>query len=143
MEPGDTRAHGDAAHDRDDRIGANERSVRWAMLLTGGFMLVEVAGGLFSGSLALLADAVDGFEARCLRELRPDRARIAEHVERSLMLVTALSPRIGYDAAAAIARDAHARGVTLREAAIDSGRVSADEFDAWVRPETMVGSEGG
>jgi len=94
-------------------------------------------------SIALLADAVDGFEARCLRELRPDRARIAEHVERSLMLVTALSPRIGYDAAAAIARDAHARGVTLREAAIDSGRVTAEEFDAWVRPEAMVGGGGG
>jgi len=90
-------------------------------------------------SIALLGDAVGGFEACCLRELRPDRERIAQHLERSLMLVTALTPQIGYEAAAAIAREAHTRGLTLREAALESGRVSAEEFDAWVRPEAMVG----
>jgi fumarate hydratase class II len=93
-------------------------------------------------SIALLADAVDGFEAHCLRELHPDRDRIARLLERSLMLVTALSPHIGYDAAAAIAHDAHARGVTLREAALASGRVTAEQFDDWVRPESMVGGGG-
>ena len=89
-------------------------------------------------SIALLADAAVSFEAHCLRGLEPRRERIAELLERSLMLVTALSPHIGYDAAAAIAKDAHARGVTLREAALASGRVTAEQYDAWVRPEQMV-----
>jgi fumarate hydratase class II len=92
-------------------------------------------------SIELLADAIASFDARCLAGLEPRRERIAEHLERSLMLVTALAPHVGYDAAAAIAEDAHARGVTLREAALDSGRVSAEDFDAWVRPEDMVGRE--
>jgi fumarate hydratase class II len=93
-------------------------------------------------SIELLADAVASFDERCLRDLEPRRERIAEHLERSLMLVTALAPHVGYDAAAAIAEEAHARGVTLREAALDSGRVSAEQFDAWVRPERMVGRDG-
>lgn len=65
--------------------------------------------------------------------------RIRELVERSLMLVTALSPRIGYDRAAQIAKKAHGEGTTLREAALALGYVSAADFDRWVRPETMVG----
>jgi fumarate hydratase, class II len=60
-------------------------------------------------------------------------------VQRSLMLVTALNPHIGYDKAAAIAKKAHAEGTTLREAALALGYVSAEQFDAWVRPEDMVG----
>ena len=58
------------------------------------------------------------------------------------MLVTALAPHVGYDAAARIARNAHAKGTTLRESALELGIVKADEFDAWVRPETMVGEAG-
>ena len=93
-------------------------------------------------SIELLAAGVASFDERCLRGLEPDRERIAAHLERTLMLVTALTPHIGYDAAAAIAKDAHARGVTLREAALDSGEVDADDFDAWVRPEAMTGPPG-
>ena len=64
--------------------------------------------------------------------------RIREHMERSLMLVTALTPKIGYDKAAAIAKAAHARGTTLREEAIRLGHVTAEDFDRLVRPERMV-----
>ena len=70
--------------------------------------------------------------------LQADRERIAEHVGRSLMLVTALSPRIGYDRAAEVAKKAHHEGTTLREAALALGYVSEDEFDELVRPERMV-----
>ncbi len=90
-------------------------------------------------SIRLLADGARSFDAHCARGIEPDRDRIAELVGRSLMLVTALSPHIGYDTAAAIARAAHASGGTLREAALASGHVTAEQFDAWVRPEHMVG----
>jgi fumarate hydratase class II len=90
-------------------------------------------------SIRLLAGGVRSFDAHCARGIEPDRGRIAELVARSLMLVTALSPHIGYDKAAEIARAAHASGATLREAAIASGHVTADQFDAWVRPEDMTG----
>ena len=89
-------------------------------------------------SVRLLADAMAGFDRHLARGIEPDRARIAELLERSLMLVTALSNHIGYDRAAAIAKAAHHRGVTLRQAALESGWVSADEFDRWVRPQDMV-----
>ena len=89
-------------------------------------------------SIRLLADAMVSFEAHCVRGLTADVTRITSHVSRSLMLVTALSPHIGYDNAASIAKQAHATGTTLREAAITSGLVSADQFDAWVKPEDMV-----
>ena len=89
-------------------------------------------------SVRLLADASDSFRAHCLEGIEPDRARIAGLVERSLMLVTALAPKIGYDAAAKIARAAHAKGTTLREEALASGLVSATEYDAIVRPDRMV-----
>ncbi len=89
-------------------------------------------------SLRLLADALRSFERHCIRGLEPNRPRIAELVERSLMLVTALTPHIGYDRAAEIAKTAHHEGLTLREAAIASGHVRPEEFDAWVRPEDMV-----
>ncbi|MGE5506712.1 MAG: class II fumarate hydratase [Actinomycetota bacterium] len=89
-------------------------------------------------SARLLADGGDSFRQRCVTGMRPDRARIAQLAERSLMLVTALSPHIGYDKAAAIAKKAHAEGLTLRQAALDSGWVTGAEFDAWVVPEQMA-----
>ncbi len=90
-------------------------------------------------SIRLLADAAHSFRVHCIDGLEPDRVRIAELVQRSLMLVTALSPRIGYDAAAAIAKHAHKDGLTLREAALASGLVTPADFDALVRPELMTG----
>ncbi len=89
-------------------------------------------------SIRLLADAMRSFERHCVRGIEPNRERIAALVSGSLMLVTALAPHIGYDAAAAIAKTAHARGITLREAALASGRLSAEEFDAWVVPAAMT-----
>jgi fumarate hydratase class II len=73
--------------------------------------------------------------------IRPNRERIAELVDRSLMLVTALSPHIGYDKAAEIAEKAHHEGLTLKEAAIELGYVTETEYDEWVRPEKMVGPD--
>jgi fumarate hydratase class II len=93
-------------------------------------------------SVRLLADGMASFDANCARGIEPVRERIAELVARSLMLVTALSPHIGYDKAAAIAKKAHREGTTLREAALALGYVAADDFDAWVRPERMVGPGG-
>ena len=90
-------------------------------------------------SMRLLADGVLSFEAHCARGIEPDRGRIGELLQRSLMLVTALNPHIGYDKAAQIAKAAHAQGLSLREAALASGFVTAEQFEAWVRPEAMVG----
>jgi fumarate hydratase class II len=89
-------------------------------------------------SIRLLADAAESFTENCVAGIEPDRTRIAELVERSLMLVTALTPRIGYDAAAKVARKAHAEKITLREAAAALGVLDAEEFDRLVRPETML-----
>ena len=94
-------------------------------------------------SVRLLGDGARSFERHCARGIEPVRERIAELVQRSLMLVTALNPHIGYDKAAAIAKSAHASGSSLREAAIASGWLSAEQFDAWVRPEDMVGPKAG
>jgi fumarate hydratase class II len=93
----------------------------------------------FLQSARLLADGMHSFDVHCARGIEPERERIAELVQRSLMLVTALNPHIGYDKAAQIAKSAHRNGSTLREAALASGWVSAADFDAWVRPEAMVG----
>jgi len=82
---------------------------------------------------------VTSFEAHCARGIEANRAHIRELVDRSLMLVTALAPHIGYDKAGAIAKKAHHEGTTLREAALALGHVSDADFDAWVRPEKMVG----
>ena len=92
-------------------------------------------------SIRLLADAASSFAENCVAGIAPDRARIERHLRESLMLVTALNPRIGYDNAAKIAKHAHATGGTLRESAIELGLVSGEEFDAWVRPESMLGPE--
>ena len=93
----------------------------------------------FLQSARLLADGCRSFEEHCARGIEPDRARIAELLERSLMLVTALSPRIGYDRAAEIAKKAHREGTTLRQAALSLGYVSAEDFDRWVQPAAMIG----
>jgi fumarate hydratase class II len=92
----------------------------------------------FLQSLRLLTDAMASFDAHCARGIEADRARIAELLDRSLMLVTALSPHIGYDRAAQIAKHAHTNAISLREAAIALGAVTAEQFDQWVRPEQMV-----
>jgi fumarate hydratase class II len=90
-------------------------------------------------SVRLVADGMASFDAHCARGIEANRARIAELVERSLMLVTALAPRIGYDKAAQIAKKAHHEGTSLREAAVALGHVTDIEFDAIVRPEQMIG----
>ena len=89
-------------------------------------------------SIRLLADGSRNFQRHCVAGMEPDAARMAEHLERGLMLVTALNPHIGYDKAAQIAKKAYAEGTTLREAALALGLVSEADFDAWVRPETML-----
>jgi fumarate hydratase class II len=89
-------------------------------------------------SIRLLGDVAVSFTDNCITGIRANRARIRELMERSLMLVTALAPRIGYQRAAEIAKAAHAAGTTLREEAIRLGYVSAAEFDRLVRPEKMV-----
>ncbi|HUD25400.1 MAG TPA: class II fumarate hydratase [Burkholderiaceae bacterium] len=92
----------------------------------------------FLQSTRLLTDAIASFDANCARGIEADGARIGELVNRSLMLVTALSPHIGYDRAAQIAKHAHAKDLSLREAALELGYVTAEQFDQWVRPEKMV-----
>ena len=93
----------------------------------------------FLQSVRLLADGMVSFNEHCAVGIEPNRARIAELVERSLMLVTALTPHIGYDKAAAIAKKAHKEGSTLREAALALGYVTPAQFDEWVVPARMVG----
>jgi len=90
-------------------------------------------------SVRLLADSMRSFDAHCASGIEPDAARIDELVQRSLMLVTALNPHVGYDKAAQIAKRAHHEGLSLRDAAIASGYLSREDFDAWVRPEQMIG----
>lgn len=90
-------------------------------------------------SARLLADASDSFRTRCAEGIEPVPERIQENLERSLMLVTALNPHIGYDHAATIAKTAFREGKTLKETAADLGLVSGEDFDRWVRPENMTG----
>jgi len=92
----------------------------------------------FLQSVRLLADGMRSFNDHCVVGIEPNRERIAELVNRSLMLVTALNPHIGYDKAAQIAKKAHQEGSSLRAAAIASGHVSAAQFDAWMVPRKMV-----
>ncbi|MEJ2436184.1 MAG: lyase family protein, partial [Pseudolabrys sp.] len=96
----------------------------------------------FLQSARLLADGCASFDEHCARGIEPNAARIAELVERSLMLVTALSPKIGYDRAAEIAKKAHRDGSTLREAALALGYVSVEDLDRWLRAQDMVGPRG-
>ena len=90
-------------------------------------------------TIRLLGDACNSFDEHCARGIEPNTDEIARKLERSLMLVTALSPHVGYDNAAKIAKHAHAAGKTLRESAIELGLVTAEQFDQWVKPEQMVG----
>ena len=89
-------------------------------------------------SVRLLADGCASFEEHCARGIQPNEARIRELVERSLMLVTALAPHIGYDRAAEIAKKAHQEGSTLKEAALALGYVSAADYERWVQPGAMT-----
>ena len=93
----------------------------------------------FLQSVRLLADGMVSFNEHCAVGIEPQRQRIAELVERSLMLVTALNTHIGYDKAAEIAKRAHKEGTSLREAALASGHLTGEQFDAWVVPGKMVG----
>ncbi|HSW05683.1 class II fumarate hydratase [Aquabacterium sp.] len=90
-------------------------------------------------SMRLLADAMRSFAQHCVAGIRVNEARVAQLLNSSLMLVTALAPHIGYDRAAQIAKRAHAQGSTLREAALALGAVSAEQFDAWVDARSMLG----
>ena len=90
-------------------------------------------------SIRLLADGCDSFAERCVEGIVANRERIKELVDRSLMLVTALNPKIGYDKAAQVAKKAHKENTTLKQAALTLGYVTEAEFDAIVRPENMVG----
>ncbi|MCZ6660358.1 MAG: class II fumarate hydratase, partial [bacterium] len=92
-------------------------------------------------SIRLLADASMSFTDNCVVGIEANEPRIAELMENSLMLVTALSPHIGYDNAAKVAKKAHEEGTTLREAALSLGLTSAEEFDAWVQPHKMTGPD--
>ncbi len=92
----------------------------------------------FLQSVRLLGDGMRSFNEHCAVGIEPNRARIDELVQRSLMLVTALNTHIGYDKAATIAKRAHHEGISLREAAVASGFLTAEQFDAWVRPQDMV-----
>jgi fumarate hydratase class II len=92
----------------------------------------------FLESVRLMADAVRSFAAHCVDGLQADAQELDAAMRRSLMLATALTPKIGYDKAAQIAKAAHAKGTSLRDEAIESGLVSAEEFDALVRPEDML-----
>jgi fumarate hydratase class II len=89
-------------------------------------------------SIQLLADAARSFTGHCVNGIRADEKRIDELMRRSLMLVTALAPKIGYDNAAKVAKSAHARGTTLKEEAVAQGFVTPAEFDRLVRPDKMT-----
>ncbi len=94
----------------------------------------------FLFSAQLIGDACQSFNTNCIAGLEPNRKRITEHLNNSLMLVTALNTKIGYDNAAAIAKKAYKEDTTLKAAAIALGHLTAEEFDEWVRPEKMIGS---
>jgi fumarate hydratase, class II len=95
----------------------------------------------FLQSVRLLADGCVSFNDNCAVGIEPDEARIGTLVHGSLMLVTALNPHIGYDKAAYIAKKAHKEGTSLKDAAVASGHVTAEQFDQWVRAEDMVGNK--
>jgi len=94
----------------------------------------------FLMSCRLIADGSESFREHCVVGIEPNRERLRENLENSLMLVTALNPHIGYDNAAKIAKTAHKTGKTLKQTAIDLGLVTAEQFDQWVKPEKMVGN---
>ena len=89
-------------------------------------------------SIQLLAEAIVSFNDRCAKGIEPNEKRIAEHLDNSLMLVTALNPHIGYEKAAQISLKAYREDLSLREAALKLGYLTAEQFDEWVRPEDMT-----
>lgn len=89
-------------------------------------------------SIRLLADGCRSFTDHCINGIQPNRDRIQEHLDQTLMVVTALNPHIGYDKAAAIAQNAHLKGVTLKASALELGYVASDDFDAWTDPKHMI-----
>jgi fumarate hydratase class II len=92
----------------------------------------------FLQSVRLLADGIHSFDEHCAHGIVANRDRIADLMERSLMLVTALAPHIGYDKAAKIAKQAHQQGANLKETALALGYVTSEEFDLWVKPQDMI-----
>lgn len=94
----------------------------------------------FLQSCRLITDGCDSFREHCVDGIEPNYPRIEENLNKSLMLVTALNPHIGYDKAAQIAKKAHKEGTTLRESALALGFLTAEQFEAWVRPENMTGN---
>ncbi len=109
---------------------------------SGGFLELNVFKPMMISnllqSIRLLGDACRSFADNCISGIEPDRDRIAELVDRSLMLVTALNPKIGYDNAARVAKKAHEEGITLKEAALALELLTAEEFDELVRPDEMA-----
>jgi fumarate hydratase class II len=93
----------------------------------------------FLHSARLLAHACENFNEHCAVGIEPNLGRIEQLMRDSLMLVTALNPHIGYAKAAAIAKNAHKKGINLKESAIELGHLTAEQFDQWVKPEDMVG----
>jgi fumarate hydratase class II len=93
----------------------------------------------FLQSCRLIADGCLSLREHCVLGIESNGERIEENLRKSLMLVTALNPHIGYDNAARIAKHAHKTGTTLKDAAVELGLVTAEQFDEWVRPEEMVG----
>ncbi len=90
-------------------------------------------------SIRLIADSCDSFARNCVEGIEANEKNIRQHLENSLMLVTALNPHIGYDNAAKIAKNAHKKGITLRESAIELGLLTSEQFDQWVKPDDMLG----
>ena len=122
------------------RVVGNDATVTMAGS-AGNFELnvyLPVMGYSMLQSVALLADGVDSFTRHCIAGIEPNLQRIEENVQRSLMLVTALNPHIGYDKAADVAKTAYATGATLKEVAVAKGYLTAEDFDAWVVPWDMV-----
>jgi len=114
--------------------------------MSGNFELnvfMPVMGYDLLMSCRLLADGCDSFREHCAEGLEANLPRIKQNVDRSLMLVTALNPRIGYDNAARIAKNAHKKGLTLKQSALELKLLTAEQFDEWVQPEKMVGTSAG
>ena len=93
----------------------------------------------FLQSSRLLADACISFDLNCVTGIEPNHSNLKKNLENSLMLVTSLNPKIGYEKAAKIAKTAHKNGTTLREESINLGYLTGEEFDNWVKPEDMCG----
>jgi len=122
------------------RVFGNDATVGFAGT-QGNFQLnvfTPVMAHAVLESIRLLSDASRSFTEHCVVGLAAERERIAANLDADLMLVTALAPHVGYDTAAAIAKQAHRDGSTLREAALASGAVSAEDYDRWVDPEAMT-----